>query len=113
MTPIGLGYRVNSQGLSNVVIGHPLSDAGQVLREASLPRIHAAVLRTLLLLVSAAAFELPPALLSDARAWALVSMRSAAGNAGSAELPTKDLFHIHVRLADLCKCSRSSEPARS
>ncbi len=71
-----------------------------MLREASLPRIHAAVLRTLLLLVSAAAFEMPSALLSDVRAWALVSMRSAADNAGSAELPTKDLFHIQVHLGD-------------
>lgn len=98
---------VRSLGKGNVIYPHlritgltGVSCPGctwQVLTEASMPRIHAAVLRTLLLLVAAAAFELPPALLADMRAWALVSMRSAADNAGSADLPTKDLFHIQVR----------------
>ena len=68
-----------------------------------MPRIHAAVLRTLLILTSATAFELPPALLGDMRTWALMSMRSAADNAGSADLTTKDLFYIQVHFVEILR----------
>ena len=72
-----------------------------MLAEATEPRIHAAALRSVLALASATAAELPPALspalLGSMRTWALVSMRGAADNAGSAEpAASKDLFHMQV-----------------